>query len=73
VDRNVARIQGVRRLLGAPVMATDLRASAALILAALWADGESTISRVYHVDRGYENIEKKLEAVGAHIRREREP
>ena len=73
VDRNVARILGVRRLLGAPVMATDLRASAALILAALWADGESTISRVYHVDRGYENIEKKLEAVGAHIRREREP
>ena len=73
VDRNVAHIRGVRRLLGAPVMATDLRASAALILAALWADGESTISRVYHVDRGYEAIEKKLLAVGAHIRREREP
>ncbi len=73
VDRNVAVIRGVRKLTGAQVMATDLRASAALILAALWADGESVISRVYHVDRGYESIEKKLQAVGAQIRREREP
>ena len=73
VERNVAVVRGVRKLKGAPVMATDLRASAALILAGLWADGETTVSRVYHVDRGYEAVEKKLAAVGARIRREREP
>lgn len=73
VDNNVAVVDGVRRLAGAPVMATDLRASAALVLAALAADGETFISRVYHLDRGYEKLERKLAAVGAAIRREREP
>ena len=62
-------IQGVKRLVGAPVMASDLRASAALVLAGLIAKGESRINRVYHIDRGYENFETKLAAVGADIRR----
>jgi UDP-N-acetylglucosamine 1-carboxyvinyltransferase len=73
VERNVAVVRGVRKLKGAPVMATDLRASAALILAGLWADGETVVSRIYHVDRGYEALERKLAAVGARIRREKEP
>lgn len=68
----VAIINGVRHLSGAPVMATDLRASACLILAALCADGETKITRIYHVDRGYETIETKLNAVGARIVRDRE-
>jgi UDP-N-acetylglucosamine 1-carboxyvinyltransferase len=72
VDRNVAVVSGVKRLSGAKVMATDLRASAALILAGLIADGETEVSRVYHIDRGYETIEKKLSGVGAKIRREKE-
>ena len=59
----------MERLSGAPVMATDLRASASLILAGLVADGETTIDRIYHLDRGYENIEGKLSALGAVIRR----
>lgn len=62
-------IQGVKRLVGAPVMASDLRASAALVLAGLIAKGESRINRVYHIDRGYEKIETKLAALGADIRR----
>lgn len=62
-------IEGVRRLIGAPVMASDLRASAALVLAGLIAKGQTRISRVYHIDRGYEAIEKKLAAVGADIQR----
>ena len=62
-------IRGVPRLQGAPVMATDLRASASLVLAALVADGETVIHRVYHVDRGYERIEEKLSGLGAVIRR----
>jgi UDP-N-acetylglucosamine 1-carboxyvinyltransferase len=64
-----AFIQGVPRLSGAPVMATDLRASACLVLAGLAADGVTTVSRVYHLDRGYEGIEQKLSALGAKIER----
>jgi len=64
-----AVVRGVERLSGAPLMATDLRASASLVLAALSAEGESVISRVYHIDRGYEEIEKKLSRLGAKIRR----
>ncbi|MBU2591626.1 MAG: UDP-N-acetylglucosamine 1-carboxyvinyltransferase, partial [Nitrospinae bacterium] len=64
-----AFVKGVKELSGAPLMATDLRASASLILAALAANGESTISRVYHLDRGYERIEEKLLRVGANIER----
>ncbi|PIQ99490.1 MAG: UDP-N-acetylglucosamine 1-carboxyvinyltransferase [Nitrospinae bacterium CG11_big_fil_rev_8_21_14_0_20_45_15] len=64
-----AIVSGVARLSGAPLMATDLRASASLVLAALSAEGESVISRVYHIDRGYEEIEKKLSQLGAKIRR----
>lgn len=64
-----AIVKGVDRLLGAPVMATDLRASASLILAGLAAEGETIVSRIYHLDRGYEYIEKKLSALGADIKR----
>ncbi len=64
-----AIVTGVRHLIGAPVMASDLRASAALVLAGLVARGETTIARVYHIDRGYERIEEKLAALGAEIRR----
>jgi len=69
VDGNSVTIRGVERLRGAPVMATDLRASASLILAALVADGETTVHRVYHIDRGYERIEEKFHLLGAEIRR----
>ena len=69
VDGHTAVVRGVERLTGAPVMATDLRASASLILAGLVAEGETTIDRIYHLDRGYENIEAKLSALGASIRR----
>ena len=69
---NVAVVKGVDRLSGAPVMATDLRASAALALAALVADGETRISRIYHLDRGYENFDQKLTALGARVSRVRE-
>jgi len=62
-------IEGVKRLVGAPVMASDLRASAALVLAGLIAKGTTQVQRIYHIDRGYENIERKLAAVGANIRR----
>jgi len=67
VEGNSATVKGVKKLSGAPVMATDLRASASLILAALAADNTSEISRIYHLDRGYEAIEKKLAALGADI------
>lgn len=70
---NVAVIRGVERLSGAQVMATDLRASAALVLGGLVAQGETHISRIYHLDRGYEQIEKRLTALGADVRREAEP
>jgi len=69
VDGHTAVVRGVDKLSGAPVMATDLRASASLILAGLVADGETTIDRIYHLDRGYENIEAKLSALGASIHR----
>lgn len=69
VQGNAAMIRGVPKLKGAQVMATDLRASVSLILAALVAEGETTISRVYHLDRGYERIEEKLAACGALIER----
>ncbi|MEN0020749.1 MAG: UDP-N-acetylglucosamine 1-carboxyvinyltransferase [Planctomycetota bacterium] len=65
-----AIVSGVERLRGAPVMASDLRASACLVLAALAAEGETTISRVYHLDRGYERLEERLAPLGAEIRRE---
>ncbi len=73
LDQNVAVVEGQTSLSGARVMATDLRASAALILAGLVAHGETHISRVYHIDRGYERIEAKLAALGATVRREDEP
>ena len=69
VDGHTAVVRGVDKLSGAPVMATDLRASASLILAGLVADGDTVIDRIYHLDRGYENIEAKLSALGASIRR----
>ena len=69
IDGHTAIVRGNERLSGAPVMATDLRASASLILAGLVADGDTTIDRIYHLDRGYENIEAKLSALGASIRR----
>ena len=69
VDGNAATVRGVSRLTGANVMATDLRASACLVIAGLMADGETTIDRIYHLDRGYEKIDAKLSALGARIRR----
>jgi UDP-N-acetylglucosamine 1-carboxyvinyltransferase len=69
VHGGIATVKGVERLKGAPVMATDLRASVSLILAGLAADGETTVSRIYHLDRGYEHIEEKLSGVGAQIER----
>ncbi len=69
VDGHTAIVRGVPQLSGAPVMATDLRASASLVLAGLVASGDTTIDRIYHLDRGYENIEEKLGALGAQIRR----
>ena len=69
IEGHTAIVRGVAQLSGAPVMATDLRASASLVLAGLVADGETTIDRIYHLDRGYENIEAKLSALGARIRR----
>ena len=69
LEGNTAISSGVERLAGAPVMATDLRASASLVLAGLVADGETTIDRIYHIDRGYERIEEKLAQLGANIRR----
>ena len=69
VEGHTAVVRGVERLSGAPVMATDLRASASLILAGLVAQGSTTIDRIYHLDRGYENIEGKLSGLGANIRR----
>jgi UDP-N-acetylglucosamine 1-carboxyvinyltransferase len=72
LEGNVAVVRGVERLSGCPVMATDIRASAALVVAALVADGETRISRIYHLDRGYERLEHKLAGAGAEIRRIRE-
>ena len=69
LDNNVAVVTGVGKLDGAPVMATDIRASSALILAGIVAEGETKVLRVYHIDRGYEHIEEKLSALGAQIER----
>ena len=67
-----AIVRGVEKLSGAPVMATDLRASFALVLAGLIAEGETIVNRVYHLDRGYEKLEEKLKAVGANVERIKE-
>ncbi len=69
LNGNTAVIRGVKKLTGAPVMATDLRASAALLIAGLAAEGATEISRVYHIDRGYEMIEEKFKGIGARIER----
>ena len=69
VQGGIAKVQGVTKLKGAPVMATDLRASVSLILAGLAAEGETKVARVYHLDRGYENLVSKLSNVGANIER----
>jgi len=69
IEGRRAIVRGKSQLSGAAVLASDLRASASLVLAALVADGETIIDRVYHIDRGYENIEEKLRGVGAQIRR----
>jgi UDP-N-acetylglucosamine 1-carboxyvinyltransferase len=65
----MARIEGVSRLKGAPVMATDLRASVSLVIAGLVAEGETMVSRVYHLDRGFERLEEKLTRCGALVER----
>ncbi len=72
IEGGTATVRGVEKIKGAPLMATDLRASASLIVAALAAEGETTINRIYHLDRGYEKIEEKLQKIGADIRREKE-
>jgi UDP-N-acetylglucosamine 1-carboxyvinyltransferase len=69
LDGETATIEGVPRLRGAPVMATDLRASVSLVIAALAAEGETTVHRVYHLDRGFERLEAKLTACGAELAR----
>jgi UDP-N-acetylglucosamine 1-carboxyvinyltransferase len=72
VDGRSATVTGVPKLFGAPVMASDLRASAALILAGLAAEGKTVVNRIYHLDRGYERIERKLSALGANVQRVKE-
>ena len=72
LKHNVAEVKGKERLLGASVMSTDIRASASLILAGLAAEGQTEISRIYHIDRGYEKIEEKFQSLGAEISRESE-
>jgi len=69
IDGNTALVTGVEKLSGAKVMATDLRASASLVIAGLRADGETLVDRIYHLDRGYDRMEAKLTAVGANVRR----
>jgi UDP-N-acetylglucosamine 1-carboxyvinyltransferase len=71
IQGNTAVVRGVERLQGATVMATDLRASASLVIAGLVAEGETTIERIYHLDRGYESLETKLGALGARVERVR--
>ena len=73
VDNNTAFVRGVDELIGAPVMSTDIRASASLIIAGLIAKGQTTVSRIYHIDRGYENIEEKFRSLGANIIRDSSP
>ena len=72
LENNIAIIRGQKKLTGAQVMSTDIRASASLVIAALIANGRSDISRIYHIDRGYEEIEKKFKLLGAEIHREKE-
>jgi UDP-N-acetylglucosamine 1-carboxyvinyltransferase len=72
VEGSTATVKGISRLRGAPLMATDLRASASLIVAALAAEGETTIHRIYHLERGYEKIEEKLLGLGADIKKVKE-
>ena len=69
IEGNTAIINGVPKFVGAPVMATDLRASASLVIAGLAAEGQTLIERIYHLDRGYDRMEVKLSGVGAHIER----
>jgi UDP-N-acetylglucosamine 1-carboxyvinyltransferase len=69
LEQATAIVKGVERLSGAPVMASDLRASAALVLAGLQAEGTTEVNRVYHIDRGYELIDEKLNGLGANIER----
>jgi UDP-N-acetylglucosamine 1-carboxyvinyltransferase len=69
LDGQTATIEGVPALTGAPVMATDLRASVSLVIAGLVAEGDTTVNRVYHLDRGFESLERKLTACGARIER----
>ncbi len=69
IDGHTALIQGVGKLVGAPVMATDLRASASLVIAGLAAQGQTLVDRIYHLDRGYDKMEVKLSGVGAIIQR----
>ena len=71
VDNGTAVVRGVKRLSAAPVMASDLRASAALVIAALAAEGTTEINRLYHIDRGYEHIDEKFLALGAEVERVR--
>ena len=71
VDNGTAVVRGVKSLSAAPVMASDLRASAALVLAALTAEGSTEINRLYHIDRGYEHIDEKLLSLGAAVERVR--
>ena len=69
VEGNTAIVTGVEKLKGAPVMATDLRASASLVIAGLVAEGETIVDRIYHLDRGYDQMEAKLRGIGADIER----
>ena len=69
IDGKVALVEGVPRLSGATVMATDLRASASLVIAGLVAEGDTVVDRIYHLDRGYDQMESKLRALGADIQR----
>jgi UDP-N-acetylglucosamine 1-carboxyvinyltransferase len=69
IEGNTVITTGVERLKSAPLMATDLRASASLVLAGLVAEGDTEVDRIYHIDRGYETIEEKLSNLGAQIRR----
>jgi UDP-N-acetylglucosamine 1-carboxyvinyltransferase len=69
VEGDIAIVRGVEKLKGAPVMATDLRASVSLVLAGMAAEGETLVNRVYHLDRGFDRLEQKLSGVGADIAR----
>jgi len=68
-NNTTAIVEGVPRLTGAPVMANDLRASVSLVIAGLVAEGDTIVNRIYHIDRGYEQVEEKLQNLGANIRR----